>query len=75
MNQLQISIGKKIRELRLEAGLSQEAFAERAQIHRSHMGEIERGEVDIAVSSLMKVAQVLGVKVSKLVQGIPRQRI
>ena len=70
MKQLQTSIGKKIRELRIEAGLSQEAFADRAQIHRHHMGEIERGEVDVTLSLLMKVAQALGVKVSKLVQGI-----
>jgi transcriptional regulator with XRE-family HTH domain len=70
MKQLQISIGKKIRELRIDAGLSQEAFADQVQIHRSHMGEIERGEVDLHLSQLMKVAQVLGVKVSKLVQGI-----
>ena len=70
MKQLQPSIGKKIRELRIEAGLSQEAFADRAQIHRNHMGEIERGEVDVTLSLLMKVAQALGVKVSKLVQGI-----
>ncbi|HEV3041536.1 MAG TPA: helix-turn-helix transcriptional regulator [Candidatus Angelobacter sp.] len=70
MRYIQMSVGQKIRELRIQAGLSQEAFAERAQIHRSHMGEIERGEVDICISQLTKVAEALGVKVSKLVQGI-----
>ncbi len=70
MKQLNISIGKKIKQLRIEAGLTQEAFADRAEIHRSHIGEIERGEVDIALSSLMKVSQALGVTISKLIQGI-----
>ncbi len=70
MKQLNISIGKKIKQLRIEAGLTQEAFADRAEIHRSYIGEIERGEVDIALSSLMKVSQALGVTISKLIQGI-----
>lgn len=70
MKHLQISMGKKVRELRMEAGLSQEIFADKAGIHRSHLGEIERGEVDMSISMLMKVSQALGVKVSKLVQGI-----
>ncbi|HXB21244.1 MAG TPA: helix-turn-helix transcriptional regulator [Candidatus Solibacter sp.] len=67
---MQISIGKKVRELRMEAGLSQEVFADKAGIHRMHMGEIERGEIDMSISTLMKVCHALGVKVSKLVQGI-----
>jgi transcriptional regulator with XRE-family HTH domain len=70
MKQLQVQIGNKVRELRLEAGLSQETLADQAGIHRSHMGEVERGEVDMPLSMLMKVSQALGVKVSKLVQGI-----
>ena len=74
MKQLNHSIGKKIRELRIKAGLTQEAFADRAEIHRSHMGEIERGEVDISLSALLKVAQGLGVTVSHLTQGIASQR-
>ncbi len=55
MKHLQISMGKKVRELRMEAGLSQETFADKAGIHRSHLGEIERGEVDMSISMLMKV--------------------
>ena len=73
MKQLSVMVGKKIKELRTAAGFSQEAFADQAEIHRSHMGEIERGEVDLSLSALMKVSRALGIKVSKLVQGIPRQ--
>jgi transcriptional regulator with XRE-family HTH domain len=70
MKQVQVLVGKKIKELRMEAGFSQEDLADQAQIHRSHMAEIERGEVDIRISQLMKVSEILGIKVSKLVQGI-----
>jgi len=70
MKRLNLSMGKKIKELRIAAGFTQEGFAARAEIHRSHMGEIERGEVDIALSSLMKVSNALGVTISKLIQGI-----
>ena len=70
MKRLNISMGKKIKELRIAAGFTQEGFAARAEIHRSHMGEIEGGEVDIALSSLMKISQALGVTISKLTHGI-----
>ncbi len=70
MKQTQVLVGQRIKELRREAGFSQEAFADQAQINRSHIGEIERGEMNLTLSVLMKVSQALGVKVSKLVQGI-----
>ena len=70
MKQTLVLVGQRIRDLRMEAGFSQEAFADQAQIHRSHIGEIERGEVNLPLSVLMKVSQALGVKVSNLVQGI-----
>lgn len=70
MRPLNDSIGKKIQELRTQAGLTQEAFADRAQMHRAHLGEIERGEVDISLSSLMKIAKGLGVTISTLTRGV-----
>jgi len=56
--------------LRIEAGLSQEIFAAQAGIHRSHMGEIERGEVDLTLSLLVRIAQALDIAPSALVRGI-----
>jgi len=70
MKHIQMSVGKKVRELRLEAGLSQENLADKAGIHRSHMGEIERGEVDMPLSTLVRIAQTLEIKASALVRGI-----
>lgn len=56
--------------MRIEAGLSQEIFAAQAGIHRSHMGEIERGEVDLTLSLLVRIAQALDIAPSALVRGI-----
>ena len=70
MKHVQMMIGKKVRELRMESGLSQESFADKAGIHRSHIGEIERGEVDLTLSLLVRIAQTLEVPPSVLVRGI-----
>jgi transcriptional regulator with XRE-family HTH domain len=51
-------------------GWSQEAFADICEIHRSHMGEIERGEVDAAISTLAKLAKGLDITVSAMLKGV-----
>ena len=63
-------LGRKIRKLRQEKGLSQEEFAHSADIDRSYIGQIERGERNIAFSNILKIARALGVKVSDLTEGI-----
>lgn len=63
-------LGRKIRKLRQEQGLSQEAFAYVADIDRSYIGQIERGERNIAFSNMLKIARALGVKVSDLAEGV-----
>lgn len=63
-------LGQKIRFLRQSKNLSQEAFAHIADIDRSYIGQIERGERNIAFSNILKIARALGVKVSNLVEGI-----
>jgi transcriptional regulator with XRE-family HTH domain len=63
-----VALGEAIRHYRSEAGLSQEALALEAEIDRSYLGGIERGEHNVAVMNLVKLASALGVTVSKLVQ-------
>lgn len=58
--------GVAIRAERQAQGLSQEALADKANIDRSYMGGIERGEHNIAIMNLLKIADALGVKVSFL---------
>lgn len=63
-------LGQKVRKLRQEKGLSQEDFAHSADIDRSYIGQIERGERNIAFYNILKIAQALGVKISDLTEGI-----
>ena len=55
-----------MRAERKARGLSQEALADKADIDRSYMGGIERGEHNIAIINFLKIANALGVKVSSL---------
>jgi transcriptional regulator with XRE-family HTH domain len=59
-------LGKAIRGLRLETGLSQEALADDVGIDRSYMGGIERGEHNVALVNLVKIAQALKITTSEL---------
>lgn len=60
-------IGEKIRKIRLEKGLSQEELAFEAELHRAYVGQIERGEKNIGVQNLQKIAAALKIKISKLI--------
>jgi transcriptional regulator with XRE-family HTH domain len=61
-----VALGRTIKELRLELGLSQEALAFEAGIDRSYIGGIERGEHNLALINLIIIAQTLGVSSSEL---------
>lgn len=63
-------IGDRLRELRMARDWSQEEFADNCEIHRSHMGEIERGEVDIEIPTLAKIAKGLGMTAGQILKGI-----
>jgi len=70
MQAIQKTLGSRIRELRLKKGWSQEEFADRCGIHRSHMGEIERGETNLTLSTLLVISQKLETSISALFKGI-----
>jgi XRE family transcriptional regulator, regulator of sulfur utilization len=70
MQNIHRQMGERIRRLRMEQGFSQEAFADASEIHRSHLGEIERGEVDLTLSTLLKLGCGLQMPVSSLLKGI-----
>ena len=61
-----IALGNAIRAFRQENGLSQEALANEIGIDRSYMGGIERGEHNVAIMNLSKIAKTLKIKTSDL---------
>lgn len=60
------SFGTKVRERREELGLSQEKLAERADLHRTYIGAVERGERNISLLNILRICNALRVKPSKL---------
>jgi transcriptional regulator with XRE-family HTH domain len=65
-NPVLVSLGKTIRSLRAERKISQEGLAYETNLDRSYMGGIERGEHNITILNLMKVAVQLDLKISEL---------
>jgi transcriptional regulator with XRE-family HTH domain len=63
---LLLRIGVAIRERRLAHGMSQEAFADSIGMHRTYYSAIERGERNMTVQTLLKVASALGAKPSEI---------
>ena len=62
------AFGQAVRASRLEMGLSQEALADEAGIDRSYMGGIERGEHNLALINIKKIASALNQPVSELMR-------
>ena len=60
-------LGRNLQRLRQEKGLSQEAFADLAGLHRTYVSGVERGIRNPTVTVLQKLADALGVKVGALV--------
>ena len=58
---LQKAVGRNLRAYRLERGLSQEALAEVLGVHRTYMGGIERGERNLTLKSVERMAQQIGI--------------
>jgi transcriptional regulator with XRE-family HTH domain len=56
-------VGFSIREIRVEKNLSQEQLANQADLHRAYVGQIERGEKNIGLRNLEKIAKALKVSI------------
>lgn len=63
-------VGETIRMYRKRAGLTQEKLAEKADLHHNFIGEVERGNLDISVGSLIKISKALGVRARDLVSDV-----
>lgn len=71
-NKYLVELGEHIRDARKAKGLSQEQLALQAEIDRSYVGGIERGERNVSFLTLVKIAVCLDCDVSKFTKGIPK---
>ena len=61
MAEINKEVGKRIRLCREKQGITQEALAFEADLHRAYIGQIERGEKNIGLINLQKIAKALNV--------------
>ncbi len=59
-----IKFGEKVRSARLEQGLSQEELADKAGVHRTYIGMIERAEKNITLENIEKIAKALNISIA-----------
>jgi transcriptional regulator with XRE-family HTH domain len=64
--ELQISLGWVVRDLRSRRGYSQESFAHVVGLHRTYMSDIERGERNVSLRNLVRIADALKIPLSQL---------
>lgn len=65
---LRSHFAKRLRELRHMRGMSQEEFADKCGLHRTYIGSVERGERNISIDNIEKIAQCLGVRPSDILE-------
>lgn len=61
-----------MRKVRVTAGMSQEELGEQAELHRTYIGDIERGERNVSLLNMEKIASALKVKLSVLVRQMEK---
>ena len=66
MAEINKKVGLSIRKYREQKGWSQEQLAFEADLHRAYIGQIERGEKNIGLINLQKIAEALRIKIIKL---------
>jgi transcriptional regulator with XRE-family HTH domain len=66
VDDLRARFGRRVRELRVASGLSQEELAERAGLHYTYIGGIERGERNLGIINVGRVATGLGISLADL---------
>ena len=68
-SQIQKKFGDRVREIRKQKGLSQETLALACDLDRTYIGGVERGERNISLINIYKIAGALGVAVKELFDG------
>lgn len=69
-NDIQIMFGRKVKEMRLNTGLSQEKFALQIDMDRTYYSSVEAGKRNISICNIQKIANGLNVSICELFEGI-----
>ena len=70
MGTISQTVGSRIRDYRLKKGFSQEYLAERADLHPTYIGQIERGKKNISIGTLEKLLYALSISFQEFFGGI-----
>jgi len=65
-NKILIEFGEKVREIRTNKKLSQEELSNKAELHRTYIGMIERAERNLTLANIEKIAKALNVEIKEL---------
>jgi transcriptional regulator with XRE-family HTH domain len=68
----QYSFGQAVRRLRIARKLSQEQLADLAEIHRTYIGDVERGQRNISLNNMTRIARALGIPLSHLISEMEK---
>lgn len=71
--QVLVSFGAAVRELRRKRGWSQEEFADRVGIHRTYIGDVERGARNIGLVNVARIARALEISIGSLMADVDKQ--
>ena len=63
-------LGDRVRARRLELGLTQESLADRAAMHFTYIGSIERGQRNVSLRNIVRIAEALDLDPGDLVEGL-----
>jgi transcriptional regulator with XRE-family HTH domain len=61
--------GERLRSLRIESGLSQEELADRSHVHRTYVSSVERGQRNVSIDIIVRLAEALDIPASELFEG------
>ena len=70
MENIRVRFGKAVRQQRHKLGVSQEAFADMCELDRTYIGGIERGERNVALVNIEKIAKTLRLTIAELFRGV-----
>jgi transcriptional regulator with XRE-family HTH domain len=65
-----VTLGNNIRERRRVSGLTQRGLAERANLHRTYIADMERGARNVSILNVLRVARALGIGMPELCEGM-----